>query len=64
VAPLYSRYTEQDGKFELWFPLGFVLVMIYMYANKKTHPAKLKASLLGLVFALYKLVQKYFGLDF
>ncbi|WP_251550450.1 hypothetical protein [Neobacillus muris] len=65
IAPLYSRYTETGGLFQIWFPLGFVLVTAYLHAYKRSHPAKIKASLLGLILAIYLLIQKYidFPLD-
>ncbi|MFK9093609.1 hypothetical protein [Bacillus salipaludis] len=64
TAPLYSRSTSNGGQFELWFPLGFAFILIYLYANKKNHPAKMKASLLGLAVAIYKLIEVYRDLLF
>ena len=62
IAPLYSQSTKNDGQFVLWFPLGFVVIMFYLYANKRNHPAKMKASLLGLAVALYRLIVIYMNL--
>ncbi|QCJ42655.1 hypothetical protein FAY30_12460 [Bacillus sp. S3] len=59
ISPLYSHYTLDDGKFELWFPLGFVVILIYLYVRKRNHPAKMKASLLGLAVAIYKIIGVY-----
>lgn len=60
VAPLYTRGTE-NGVFELFVPVGFIVVLIYLYGNGKYHPAKLKASILGLLVAIYQLVYHYIG---
>lgn len=59
ITPLYSYSTENNGLFELWFPLGFIILIIYLYANQKMHPAKIKASLLGLAVAIYKMIKAY-----
>ena len=59
TAPLYSQSTANGGKFELWVPLGFIIILVYLYANKKNHPAKMKASFLGLAVAIYKLIEIY-----
>lgn len=64
TSPLYSQSTSNGGKFELWIPLGFIFIMVYLFANKKNHPAKMKASLLGLAVALYKLIKIYYNLLF
>ena len=60
IAPLYSRSTE-NGVFELWFPVGFLFIVAYLYSSKKYHPAKIKASALGLCVAIYQLVFQYLG---
>ncbi|WML39756.1 hypothetical protein RCG19_21710 [Neobacillus sp. OS1-2] len=59
TAPIYSQSMSNGGKFELWVPLGFIVVWVYQYANKKNHPAKMKASLVGLAVALCKLIDVY-----
>lgn len=61
IAPLFSRYNETGGSFELWFPLGFALVVAYLFISKNHHSAKWKASLLGLAIAIIKLIQEYSG---
>ncbi|KMY52212.1 hypothetical protein AC625_03490 [Peribacillus loiseleuriae] len=61
ITPLYTHFKENDSLFQLLFPLGFVIVLIYLFANKKNHPAKLKASLLGFAVAVYQLIQQYSG---
>ncbi|MFE8699984.1 hypothetical protein ACFYKX_05025 [Cytobacillus sp. FJAT-54145] len=58
IAPLYSRSTE-NGDFELWFPLGFTVVILYLLRHKKYHSAKMKASLLGVAVAIYRLIKEY-----
>jgi len=60
IFPLYTRSTE-NGVFELWFPVGFLFIMAYLYSSKRYHPAKLKASALGFCIAIYQLVFQYFG---
>lgn len=62
IAPLYSQSTKDGGQFQLWFPLGFVVILFYLYANKRNHPVKMKASLLGLAVAVYKLIKVYMDL--
>ncbi|WP_337017984.1 hypothetical protein [Oceanobacillus massiliensis] len=60
IAPIYSRITEKDV-FEIWLPIGFIFILIYMYVNKKYHPSKIKASVLGFCLALYQLILQYYG---
>ncbi|MGB6407790.1 MAG: hypothetical protein WBF39_09950 [Planococcus donghaensis] len=60
IIPLYTRSTE-NGVFELWFPIGFLFIMAYLYSSKRYHPVKLKASALGFCVAIYQLVFQYFG---
>lgn len=60
ITPIYSRSSE-EGTFELWAPLGFIAILVYMYSNKRNHPAKLKASIIGFIIALYQLVLQYWG---
>ena len=58
ITPLFSSSNE-DGMFTLWFPLGFFILLIYLFTNKRMYRAKLKASLLGLAVAIYKIIAKY-----
>jgi len=60
IAPIYSQSTK-SGVFELWLPVGFIFISIYLYGNKRFHPAKVKASILGLSIALYQLIFHYIG---
>lgn len=60
VAPIFSRSTK-EGVFQLWVPLGFIVVLIYLFCNKRIHPSKIKASILGLCIALYRLILQYVG---
>lgn len=60
IAPIYSQNTK-DGVFELWLPIGFIFVCVYLYGNKRFHPSKIKASILGLCIALYQLILQYTG---
>ncbi|WP_042225215.1 hypothetical protein [Oceanobacillus manasiensis] len=54
-------YTTLEGKFELWIPLGFIAVILYLFLNKRNHPSKLKASILGFCIAIYQLILQYIG---
>ncbi|MCR8852616.1 MULTISPECIES: hypothetical protein [Lysinibacillus] len=58
IAPIFSRSTK-DGIFQLWIPLGFIVVFFYLFRSEKNHPAKMKASILGLSIALYNLILQY-----
>jgi len=58
IAPIYSQSTK-NGVFELWLPVGFIFIAIYLYGNKSFHPAKVKASILGFSIALYQLILHY-----
>ena len=60
IIPLYTRSTE-NGVFELWFPVGFLFIMAYLFSSKRYHPAKIKASALGFCVAIYQLVFQYLG---
>ena len=60
ITPIFSRSTK-DGTFELWIPLGFIIVFFYLSGNERNHPAKMKASVLGLCVALYQLIRQYVG---
>ena len=59
IAPIFS-YDTGSGVLQLWFPLGFALLMLYLAANhSRKHPAQYKASSLGLAAALYQIMQQY-----
>ena len=58
--PIYSSDTK-EGSFELRFPLGPVVAFLYLLFSKRKHPAKMKACVLGLCVALYRLVIHYVG---
>ena len=60
IAPVFYRSTE-EGVFELWIPLGFIVIFFYLFRNKRNHPSKVKASLLGFSIALYQLILQYIG---
>lgn len=55
ITPIYSR-SSTEGEFQLWFPLGFILVFFYLNRSEKYHPSKMKASILGLCIALHRIV--------
>ena len=58
IAPIYSQNTK-EGVFQLWIPLGFILVFFYLFINKRNHPSKMKACILGFCVALYQLILQY-----
>lgn len=60
ITPIYSQSTK-SGVFELWLPVGFIFIAIYLYNNKNFHTVKVKASLLGFSIALYQLILHYIG---
>jgi hypothetical protein len=60
VGPIFSRDTK-EGTFELWVPLGFIVVFFYLLFSKRKHPSKMKACILGLSIAIYQLILQYVG---
>ncbi len=60
TSTIYSHATS-EGIFELKLPLGFLFILLYLSGGNRYHPAKMKASLLGLSVALYQLILQYFG---
>ena len=58
--PIYSRYSN-EGDFQLWFPVGFVIVFFYLFRSERYDWAKMKAVILGLGVALYQIIRHYFG---
>ncbi|MED3575031.1 hypothetical protein ACTHO0_14170 [Cytobacillus praedii] len=60
IAPIFSHSTK-EGVFQLWIPLGFIAVLIYLFSSKRNHPSKIKASILGLCIAIYRLILLYAG---
>lgn len=54
VMPVLS-YSTLEYDFELWVPAGFVLAFFYIFRKERYHPAKMKASVLGLAVALYQI---------
>lgn len=60
ITPLYS-HSSSEGLFQLWIPLGFIFICFYLFRSKKYHPSKMKASLLGLMIAIYQMIVQYGG---
>lgn len=60
ITPVFSRSTT-EGVFQLWIPIGFIVVFLYLLRNKRSHPSKMKASILGLLIALNQLIHQYVG---
>ncbi|MFX3651330.1 MAG: hypothetical protein ACE3K2_05945 [Paenibacillus sp.] len=60
ITPIYSQSTR-EGVFELWIPLGFIVVFLYLIRNERNHPSKMKASILGFSIAIYQLILQYIG---
>ena len=61
IMPIFSRYSERDGEFQLMFPVGFVVVFFYLFRSEKYHRAKMKAAVLGLGIAFYQIIRHYIG---
>ncbi|MEB1805977.1 MAG: hypothetical protein LPK26_01530 [Bacillaceae bacterium] len=53
ITPIYS-HGSQDGYFQLWVPLGFIFISLYLFRSEKYYPSKMKASLLGLLIVKRK----------
>lgn len=47
ITPIFTSHGK-EGIFRLWIPIGFIVVFPYLFRNPSQHPAKMKASLLGL----------------
>ncbi|MGE6575728.1 hypothetical protein ACQKFM_12450 [Paenibacillus xylanexedens] len=60
ITPIYSQSTS-EGVFQLWIPLGFIMVFLYLIRSERNHPSKMKASILGFPIALYQLILQYIG---
>lgn len=45
----------------VWIPIGFIAICLYLYGSKRYHASKMKASLVGLFFALYQIISKFIG---
>ena len=60
ITPIYSQSTTK-GVFELWIPLGFIVIFFYLIRSERNHPSKMKASILGLSIAMYQLILQYVG---
>jgi hypothetical protein len=58
IGPVFSTDTR-EGHFELWVPLGFIVVFFYLFLSKRNHPSKMKACVLGLCVASYRLFLEY-----
>lgn len=58
IAVIYSHSTK-DAVFELWIPFGFIVVFLHLFRSKSYHSAKMKASVLGLCVAIYRLILQY-----
>lgn len=54
ISPIYIK-----DAFELWVPLGFIVVFLYLFRNPNYHASKMKAGILGLCIALYQLILQY-----
>jgi len=58
ITPIYSR-SSREGDFQLWIPMGFILVFFYLYRSERYHSSKMKACILGLCIAFYQLILHY-----
>lgn len=60
IMPIYSSYSEGE-EFQLYVPVGFVVMFFYLFRSEKYHWAKMKACMLGLIIALYQMIRYYIG---
>ncbi|SMF85848.1 hypothetical protein SAMN05661091_3187 [Paenibacillus uliginis N3/975] len=60
ITPIFS-YGTKEGVFQLWIPIGFMVVFPYLFHSERNHPSKMKASILGFLIALYQLILQYVG---
>ena len=58
ITPIYTT-SISEGVFQLWIPLGFIIVFFYLKGSKRSHPSKMKASILGLCIALLQMTVHY-----
>ena len=58
ITPILTLDT-QAGFFQLWIPLGFLIIFFYLFRSDRYHPAKMKASILGLCLAIYQIILQY-----
>ena len=58
ITPILTLDT-QTGFFQLWIPLGFLILLFYLFHRDRYHPAKMKASILGLCLAIYQIILQY-----
>ncbi|MDF2608434.1 MAG: hypothetical protein K0S34_2636 [Bacillales bacterium] len=62
VIVLYFLYSwSRENRLELWFPLGFTYLFVYLMLQEDRQPNKVKACILGLVVGVYLLISKYWG---
>lgn len=59
VMPVLS-YSTLEYDFQLWIPAGFLVVFFYIHRKERYHPAKMKASVLGLFVAIYQIAGHMF----
>ncbi len=48
-----------DHVAQIWFPVGFVVILFYLRHDEKYHSAKMKASALGFCVALYQVIGQF-----
>ncbi|MDF2946442.1 MAG: hypothetical protein K0S51_1121 [Bacillales bacterium] len=60
IVPLFVTETREN-RLELWFPLGFTYLFVYLMLKEDKQPNKVKACILGLVVGVYMLISKYWG---
>lgn len=59
VVPFYSVGRVDGTDFNLWFPLGFVMVLIAILYNKNRDRAKIEASLTGFLCSVLLMIILY-----
>ena len=58
IASIFSHSTG-EGVFQIWIPLGFIIIFFYLFRSKRNHPSKMKSSILGLCIAIYQIILQY-----
>ncbi|MCA1062587.1 hypothetical protein QTG56_17040 [Rossellomorea sp. AcN35-11] len=57
VGPIYSSDTD-DGKIEIWFPVGFTVAVLYLLGNERGESVKWKAAFLGVIIGIIQAVKQ------
>jgi len=58
IIPIYQKDTP-TGEFVLWFPMGFIIVLIYLFYSPRKNRARMIAVGLGFTVAICRLLLQY-----